>query len=159
MTSTPAPLTIAPVDLDDAEVQEFIAAHLRDKSPTAPPESQHALDLDGLRDPAVTVWGARIGDRLVGTLALKDLGGGDAELKSMRTDPAFRGRGIAAALLAHARDHAVGTGHHLLLLETGSMEFFAPARRLYARYGFVERGPFADYRPDPLSTYMELRLG
>jgi putative acetyltransferase len=45
-------------------------------------------------------------------------------------------------------------GYHRMSLETGAMPFFAPARALYARHGFVECPPFADYREDPNSVFM-----
>ena len=34
------------------------------------------------------------------------------------------------------------------------MEAFAPARALYARFGFELCGPFADYVDDPDSVFM-----
>ena len=46
-----------------------------------------------------------------------------------------------------------------LSLETGSWDYFRPARALYARHGFVECLPFADYAPDPNSVFMSLELG
>ena len=61
---------------------------------------------------------------------------------------------MGAALLRHVLEHARGAGLAALWLETGAEDFFAPARRLYARHGFVECGPFGRYRPDPLSVFM-----
>ena len=34
------------------------------------------------------------------------------------------------------------------------MQAFAPARALYARYGFAYRGPFGSYTEDPNSVFM-----
>ena len=76
----------------------------------------------------------------------------------MRTAPRVRGRGIASALLAHALADARSRGVERVSLETGSMEFFAPARALYARSGFEPCGPFGSYVADPLSTFMTLEL-
>ena len=45
-----------------------------------------------------------------------------------------------------------------LILETGSMAAFEPARRLYAAHGFTPCGPFADYALDPHSVFMTLEL-
>jgi putative acetyltransferase len=45
-----------------------------------------------------------------------------------------------------------------LSLETGSPAYFDAARALYARHGFVECGPFADYVLDPYSVFMTLDL-
>jgi putative acetyltransferase len=49
-------------------------------------------------------------------------------------------------------------GFTRLSLETGSAEFFAPARKLYEKFGFASCGPFADYRPDPLSVFLTRAL-
>jgi putative acetyltransferase len=49
-------------------------------------------------------------------------------------------------------------GFSRLSLETGSDEFFLPARRLYEKFGFRYCEPFADYRPDPLSVFMTRTL-
>ncbi|MCU1521170.1 MAG: family acetyltransferase [Arthrobacter sp.] len=43
-------------------------------------------------------------------------------------------------------------------LETGSREFFALARRLYHRHGFLECAPFAGYVLDPNSVFMSREL-
>ena len=42
----------------------------------------------------------------------------------------------------------------LISLETGSMDAFVPARKLYEKYGFEECGPFGDYGLDPYSVFM-----
>lgn len=137
---------------------DFDRAHLADLAPTAPPESQHALDLTGLRGPGIRMWVARLDTALVGTVALQNLNPVHEELKSMRTDPAARGNGVASALLRHALHDARARGITRISLETGSQDFFAPARALYRKHGFTECGPFEDYLPDPNSTFMTLAL-
>lgn len=144
--------------LDRADLRDFLQAHLDDMEPTAPPESRHALDLDGLRGPGVRMWVARLDDALVGTVALKSIDPAHDELKSTRTDPAARGTGVASALLRYALDDARARGVTRVSLETGSMAFFDPARALYRKHGFTECAPFGSYRPDPLSTFMTLAL-
>lgn len=121
----------------------------------SPPESVHALDLEALRAPSIRFWSAWHGEELLGTAALKDLGAGDVEIKSMRTTTAARGRGVGRAMLVHVIDAARDVGARRILLETGAEPYFAPARALYASAGFVVRGPFADYVEDPNSVYME----
>lgn len=54
----------------------------------------------------------------------------------------------------HLITEAADRGVTRLSLETGSMAFFAPARRLHERHGFVYCGPFGDYRADPRSVFM-----
>lgn len=145
-------------DLDHADLREFLQAHLDDMEPTAPPESRHALDLNDLRAPGIRMWVARLDTALVGTIALKSLTAEHDELKSMRTDPAARGQGVASALLGHALADARARGVARISLETGSMAFFEPARVLYRKYGFTECGPFGAYVPDPNSAFMTLAL-
>jgi putative acetyltransferase len=145
-------------DLDHADLRDFLQAHLDDMEPTAPSESRHALDLNDLRAPGIRIWVARLDAALVGTVALKSLTAQHDELKSMRTDPATRGQGVASALLRHALADARARGVARISLETGSMAFFEPARALYGKYGFTECGPFGSYRPDPLSTFLTLAL-
>ena len=145
-------------DVSGPDVAAFLQAHLDQMHELSPPESVHALDLAALRAPDVTFWSAYEDDTLVGCGALKVLDSRHGEIKSMRTDPAQRGRGIAGQLLRHIIAEARARGLRRLSLETGSEEFFAPARRLYARHGFQPCPPFADYTDDPLSGYFTLDL-
>jgi putative acetyltransferase len=118
----------------------------------------HALSATGLREPGVSFWTAWDGPALLGCAALKQLTPDEAELKSMRTHPAARGRGVAAHLLTHLITESRRRGYRRLSLETGTQDFFAPARRLYLRHGFTPCPPFATYRPDPNSTFLTLAL-
>jgi len=124
----------------------------------SPPESTHALDLDGLRRPDITFWTAWDGNVLVGCGALKELDPAHGEIKSMRTAATHRGRGVASAMLTRILEEAAGRGYRRLSLETGSGEFFAPARTLYAKFGFVPCPPFADYWDDPNSCFLTREL-
>jgi putative acetyltransferase len=145
-------------DLTRPAVVALLEEHLGDMYAVSPPESVHALDLAGLRAPGVAFWSAWEGDSLAGCGALKDHGSGSFELKSMRTSTTGRGRGVGAAVLRFLLGEARSQGGRRVLLETGAEDYFAPARRLYERHGFVIRGPFADYTDDPNSVYMELAL-
>lgn len=145
-------------DLTRSAVRRHLEEHLEDMYATSPAESVHALDLAALRSPEIEFWTAWQDDELRATGALKRLSAADAELKSMRTAKAARGSGIGTALLRHLLDRARTAGYATVWLETGTQDYFAPARRLYARHGFVECGPFGDYRPDPNSTFMSLTL-
>lgn len=141
-------------DLSGPEIAAFLSEHVAEMLSVTPPESKHALDLDGLRRPDVTFWTVWDGAELVGCGAIKALEPGHAELKSMRTAPARQGGGIASVLLGHILDEAARRGFRRLSLETGSGEFYLRARRLYEKFGFTYCAPFADYRPDPLSVFM-----
>ena len=146
--------SIARADFDDPRLVAFLQEHLADMEPTAPPESRHALDLDGLRQPTVRMWVAVDGDALVGTVALAFLDARHEELKSMRTDPLRRGEGIASALLQHVFADARSRGVTRISLETGATGFFEPARALYRRAGFDPCPPFGSYRDDPHSVFL-----
>jgi putative acetyltransferase len=145
-------------DLSDPRIAALLQEHLDDMYRTSPPESVHALDLSGLKKPEITFWSVWNGDELVGCGALKRLDAEHAELKSMRTPNAHRGKGIGKIILEHILNEARQRGYRRVSLETGSMEFFKPARTLYASYGFETCGPFADYWDDPNSFFMTRSL-
>lgn len=151
-------LAIGPDDLSGAAVRALLEEHLEDMYATSPPESVHALDLDALRAPDIAFYSAWDGDTLLGCGALRDLGGGHLEIKSMRAARGQRGRGTGAAILRYLLDEAVRRGAVRVSLETGIEPYFEPARRLYQRHGFVECAPFSDYVPDPNSVFMTRRL-
>ncbi|WP_062429377.1 GNAT family N-acetyltransferase [Herbidospora daliensis] len=151
-------MEIAVDDLSGPEIAAFLEEHVREMRATTPPESKHALDLDGLRRPGVTFWSVRDGGVIVGCGAIKALDDVHAEVKSMRTAAARKRSGVASLLLGHLIAEAARMGFTRLSLETGSAAFFAPARSLYEKFGFAYCEPFADYRPDPLSVFMTREL-
>ena len=145
-------------DLRGPEIAELLATHVAFCRATSPPESTHVLDLDALRAPGITFWSGWDGASLLGCAALKELDADHGEVKSMHTAARHRGRGVGLALLRQIVAEARSRGYRRLSLETGSMEAFASARALYGRFGFVECGPFGDYRLDPNSVFMTLEL-
>ncbi|MBF6329656.1 GNAT family N-acetyltransferase [Nocardia transvalensis] len=145
-------------DVTGAEMIGLLGQHLADMHAHSPEDSVHALDLDGLRKPEVTVWTVWEGDALAGCGALKELDPTHGEIKSMRTAAGFQRRGVASLLLDHIVDQARDRGYDRLSLETGADAFFAPAVRLYHRHGFRLCPPFADYVEDPHSVFMTLAL-
>lgn len=145
-------------DLRGPRIAALLQGHIDEMHELTPPESVHALDLAALRAPELTFWSAWEGDELVGCGALKELDAATAEIKSMRTAPEHRRRGVGALILAHLLEVATERGYERLLLETGSLPAFSAARKLYARQGFEERGPYGDYSEDPNLVFMELRL-
>lgn len=145
-------------DLAGPEIRALLEEHLADMRAISPPESVHALDLDGLRRPEITFWTAWSGNALLGCGALKELSPDHGEVKSMRTARAHRRGGVARAMLAHIVAAARRRGYQRLSLETGSMAEFAPARALYERFGFGYCGPFAGYVDDPNSVFMTRRF-
>ena len=147
-------LHIRPDDLRGPEIIALLHEHLRCMALVSPPESRHALDLDGLRKPGITFWTIWNGPHLAGCGALKELDKQHGEIKSMRTASAFLRKGVASQMLRHIIDEAKRRGYRRLSLETGSMEYFKPAQRLYESFGFTLCGPFSSYIEDPNSVFM-----
>lgn len=149
---------IAPDDPRSADVRALLECHLEFANLHSPPEDVHALDVDGLLDPAVTFYSYRLDGELLAVGAIKQLSAEHAELKSMHTAAQARGRGIGGAMLAHLVDTSRSRGVQRLSLETGTPAAFAPARAMYESAGFAPCGPFGDYVPSPYSTFMTLDL-
>lgn len=145
-------------DLSRPQVRQLLSEHLGSMHQLSPPGSVHALDVDGLRGPGITFWTVWEGDCLLGCGALKELSPTHGEVKSMRTPDAARRRGAGRLILDHLIGIARERRYRLLSVETGSMQTFHPAHRLYESFGFAYCGPFADYREDPNSVFMRLQL-
>ena len=146
-------------DLRGPEIADLLQEHLQSMKLHSPPESVHALDLEKLRRPEITFWTAWQDGELLGCCAIRELDAGHGEIKSMRTASRHLRKGVAATLLKHLLDEAQRRGYGRLSLETGSMEAFAPARQLYADFGFEFCEPFADYVEDPYSVFMTRTSG
>ena len=145
-------------DLQHPAVHALLNEHLQNMHELSPPDSVHALDLDGLRKTNITFWTVWEDEVLIGCGALMELDRKHGEIKSMRTPMAHRRRGAGRAILTHILTVARGRGYERLSLETGTAEAFEPARKLYESFGFTYCGPFGDYEEDPHSAFMTLRL-
>lgn len=152
------PIDIRVDDLSGEPTRLLVASHLSGMHDFSPADSVHALDVDALRHPSITVWSAWLDDELAGIGALKALDDSRGEIKSMRVDDRFRGTGVGRALLhrivASARERAMTS----LWLETGASGEFVAAQRLYQSEGFVRCGPFDRYRLDVHSVFMTRAL-
>lgn len=149
------------IEVDDPrapDVRELLRRHLEFARATTPPEGVFALEADELANPAVTFFSYRADGELLAVCALKQLDGRHAELKSMHTALAARGRGIGRALVDHLLAATRERGLRQVSLETGNMPEFAPARSLYSKAGFVPCGPFGDYEANDTSAFMTLYL-
>lgn len=138
--------------------RELVRLHLDGMHANSPPGSVFALDLPRLKSPGVTFWTAWIDGVIAGMGALKDLGDGTGEVKSMRTHPLYLRRGVGAALLEHIIVAARARGMRRLSLETGSGPAFEPALALYRRRGFVDGEAFAQYERSAFNQFLHLSL-
>lgn len=151
-------LIIGPDDLGRADVRALLATHLAQSRSLTPAGYSFALDVEELAGHGIVFVGARRGGVLVGVGALKPLDDRHAELKSMHTLEAFRGRGVGRAIVDHLLGLAAANGYVRVSLETGTSDEFAAARALYARCGFRPCPEFGDYRPSPHNTFMTIIL-
>ena len=151
-------MTIIAGGLDDPRVQALLEHHVTTARAETAVGSAHALDLDRLKAPDMKFWSAWDGDTLLGVGALKQISPSHGEIKSMHTAQANRRAGVGSAMLRHIIEATRTMGITRLSLETGSWEYFHPARALYKSHGFVECPPFGDYVADPNSVFMTLEL-
>ena len=151
-------IVIEPGDPRADDVRALLDRHLTFAFETTPAEDVHALDVDGLLDPSLQFFTARLDGTLVGIGALKELDPAHAELKSMHTASEVRGQGVGRAMVEHLVRVARNRGYRRVSLETGAMDAFEPARSLYASAGFVQCAVYGDYPDSPNSTYMTLAL-
>lgn len=145
-------------DLRGPEIAALLEGHLAHMRTLSPPDTVHALDLAGLRAPEVTFWSVWEEGALLGCGALKQLAPDFAEIKSMRTAPEHRGRGVGELVLRHILAVARQRGYTRLSLETGTHADFQPAHRLYRRFGFTYCDAFADYEITEHNVCMTLEL-
>ncbi|OWO94489.1 GNAT family N-acetyltransferase [Rhizobium esperanzae] len=122
-----------------------------------PAESNHMVDLSSLEKPSVSFFVARNEGAIVGCCALVEAGDGTAEIKRMFVDPEARGLRIASRLMNALEANAREKRLTAIRLETGIYQPEAIA--LYRKYGYREIEAFGTYLPDPLSLFMEKRLG
>lgn len=145
-------------DPRSTDVAALLDVHLEFARTHTPPDDVHALPVEGLMADDVTLFGLRDGARLLAVGALRQLEPAHAEIKSMHTAQSTRGRGLGRAMLEHLVAVARTRGCERVSLETGTMDAFAAARRLYESAGFERCEPFADYPSVPNSVCMTLAL-
>lgn len=144
--------------LTSPEVMELINGHVQSMLKLCPSESVHALPIEGLQSPEITFWTIWEKDDLLGCGALKELDPLHGEVKSMRTVSKHLRKGVAKLMLTHILNEAKRRGYKRISLETGSLDEFEPARKLYTSYGFRYSDPFAEYKEDPNSVFMTMEL-
>lgn len=150
---------IIPEGIARSDMQSLVMEHFDEMLAMSAPEVSHALKLSAFENPDITLYGMRQEGQLLGCGALKQLDQCTGEIKTMRVVAAARGTGIGGFMLDHLMAEAARREYRSVYLETGSEDFFEPARVLYRSRGFIECGPFAGYRADPHSVFMVLDFG
>lgn len=151
-------LSLGPASVTEPGVRDLLLVHQGLMQDGSPAESCHVMDPESLMEAGAVLVAARRGDAVLGVGAVKQIGPGHGEIKSMHTAASARGQGIARAILNALMDQAREMGLSQLSLETGSADSFSPARALYGAHGFATCPPFAPYVEDPNSVFMTRRL-
>ncbi len=145
-------------NFDNLEVNDLLKKHFIELRSVSPAGSTHVLDIDGLKDPSIKFWSLWENNKLIGCGALKFLEKDHGEFKSIRVADEFRKKGIGERIINHLIKEAKKLEISKLSIETGAGEFFAPARKLFNKFGFKKSEPFAHYKVDPNSCYFTLDL-
>jgi putative acetyltransferase len=139
------------------DVRQLLEEHRRFAASVMQPEGVHVLDADDPNDD-VRWFSVRADGELLGIGALRQLDRHHAELKSMHTAAAARGRGVAHALVDHLLAVAAARGVRRVSLECGAGAAFEPARALYTSAGFAPCGPFGGYAATEDNVFMARTL-
>ena len=145
-------------NFDNSEVNELLINHFIELSSVSPVDRGHVLDIPGLKNPSIKFWSLWENDQLIGCGALKFLDKEHGELKSIRVADSFRRKGNGFKVINHLINEAKELNIKKISLETGTGNFFTPARKLFDKCGFKVCKPFAHYKKDPNACYMSLLL-
>lgn len=147
-------ITITRENPTSADLSLLFERHTAAMHFDTPPESIHMMDAGELDHPDIFFFVMREDGRPIGMGAFKRHDSTLGEIKSMHVLHELRGRGLSRQMLSHLMEQAKAAGLSRLSLETGTQASFIAAKMLYAKAGFAECAPFADYRLDPNSLYM-----
>jgi len=145
-------------NFDNPQVNELLVKHFVELKKVSPEGSTHVLDINGLKDSTIKFWSLWENNQLIGCGALKILEKGHGEFKSIRVEDSFRKKGIGEKIVSHLIDKAKILKIKKISIETGAGDFFKPARNLFSKFGFKPCSPFAHYKKDPNSCYLNLIL-
>ena len=145
-------------NFDNPEVNEMLVKHFIELRSVSPVGSTHVLDIKGLKNSTIKFWSLWKDDELVGSGAIKFLDKEHGEFKSIRINDKFRKKGYGLKIIIYLIDEAKKLDIKKLSLETGSGEFFNPARELFHKCGFKVCEPFSHYIKDINSVYMSMLI-
>ena len=145
-------------NFDNSEVLEFLNKHFIELRSVSPEGSAHVLDIEGLKDQNIKFWSLWENNLLMGCGALKFLNEVHGEFKSIRVEDRFRKKDNGIKILKHLIFEAKKLSIKRISVETGTGDFFAPARKLFDKCGFKLCKPFDHYKKDPNSCYMSMLI-
>ncbi len=145
-------------NFDDPAVNELLKKHFVELRSVSPKGSTHVLDIPGLKVSSIKFWSLWESKNLIGCGALKFLDKNHGEFKSIRIADQFRKKGFGIEIINHLINEAKKLGLNKISVETGSGNFFKPARQLFKKCGFKTSDPFAHYTNDPNSCYFSLDI-
>ena len=136
-------------NFDNPEVNELLNKHFVELRSVSPVGSTHVLDIAGLKDQTIKFWSFWDNNDLIGCGALNFLDKNHGEFKSIRISDKFRKNGLGIKIITHLINEAKKLNVKRISVETGSGDFFIPARKLFKKCGFEPCKPFAYYKEDP----------
>tara|TARA_Y200000002_G_scaffold366994_1_gene358582 strand:+ start:372 stop:827 length:456 start_codon:yes stop_codon:yes gene_type:complete len=145
-------------NFEDPEVNQLLKKHFFELRSVSPKGSTHVLDIEGLQNKSIKFWSIYEHHKLIGCGALKFLDSNHGEFKSIRVADSFRKKGYGKKVITVLFEKSKELGINKISVETGSGEFFLPARRLFKEFGFEECEPFGHYVNDSNSCYMSLEI-
>ena len=145
-------------NFNDPKVDELLKKHFIELRSVSPAGSTHVLDVDGLKDQSIKFWSLWEKNELMGCGALKFLNNEHGEFKSIRVADKFRKQGYGIKIIKHLIEEAKKLNIKKISIETGSGDFFVSARKLFNRCGFKTCKPFAHYKEDINSCYMNILI-
>jgi len=151
MSGPPAPLTLT-VEPSGSDAVRWLVGQAEAELEVrygALAESELALSVAEFDLPAGAFVVARATGKLVGGAGVRPVGPGVAEVKRLWTDPAWRGRGVARAVMTELESVATDLGYEALWLATGTRQPEAVA--FYATTGW--RRLTTDREGAPLPWY------
>tara|TARA_B100000989_G_scaffold189527_1_gene142731 strand:+ start:202 stop:657 length:456 start_codon:yes stop_codon:yes gene_type:complete len=145
-------------NFDNTEVNQLLKKHFIELRSVSPEGSAHVLNIEGLQEKGIKFWSIYENDKLIGCGALKFLDPKHGEFKSIRVADPFRKKGYGKKIIKALIEKSRQLNIENISIETGSGEFFLPARKLFKKFGFTECEPFSHYKTDPNSCYMSLKI-
>ena len=145
-------ISIEPEDPRQADVRRIIAESGAYLQTLYPSESTHVVEVDAPAAPDAVFLAASRDGELLGSIALRIIAPGHAEIKRMFVRAEARGHGVGRRLLEALENAARRRNIERISLETGIRQ--PEAIGLYRASGYRDCPPFGTYTPDPLSLFM-----